>query len=95
MKTISALLLFLAVVSFRPQTQSTAIPERQQGIDIYVMSEPTRPYEIIKTGTSVAWLGCGEKVNTPVNQAAKTEGAQAIIIYFPASSKYSIIKYKD
>jgi len=96
MKTISTFLLALLLLAgFKSQTDTTAKPEKIQGIDVYVMSEPSRPYEIIKTGGSTALLSCKEVINTPVSKAAKEPGATGVIIYFPQSGKYSIIKYKD
>lgn len=95
MKTISALLLFLAIVSFRPKTETTAIPTRQQGLDVYVMSEPTRKYEVIKTGSTDLYLNCKTALNPAINAAAKVEGASGVIIHYPVSWKYSVIKYVD
>jgi len=70
MKTISTFILALLLLAgFKSQTDTTAKPEKIQGIDVYVMSEPSRPYEIIKTGGSTALLSCKEVINTPVSKA--------------------------
>jgi len=96
MKTISISLILLACVSFRPITESTAIPRKIQGIDVYVMSEPSRPYEIIENKTQAfKALTCDSYVNVPIKAAAKIEGAQGVILYWPDGQKYSVIKYKD
>lgn len=94
---LSAVFCGLVTLStaFKSQPDTTAVPAKQQGIDVYVMSEPSRPYEIIKTGVNSVLLTCKSSLNFPINQAAKYEGAQGVIIYFPQSDKYSIIKYKE
>ncbi len=96
MKTISALLLLTGALSFSSPQQSTAIPQKIQGLDVYIMSEPTRPYEVLETNTKVFKMAsCKDLINGPINKAAKVEGAQGVIIYFPQSSKYTIIKYVE
>jgi hypothetical protein len=92
----SALLILAALLAFKSiDNTGNATVQRMQGLDVYVMSEPTRPYEVIKSVTAVQWLSCKEAVNTPVNKAAKEPGAQGVIIYWPVTSKYTIIKYKE
>lgn len=96
MKTISILIIFaIILMALKSQPETSAKPKNVQGIDVYVMSEPSRPYEVIKSGGGPSLLSCKEVINTPVNKAAKEPEAQGVIIYFPQSGKYSIIKYKD
>lgn len=95
MKTISVFLFLGILLSFRSQTVSTATPQKVQGIDVYVMSEPVRAYEVIKTGSQDIVLTCKGSINAPIGVAAKTEGAEGVIIHFPQSSKYSVIKYTE
>lgn len=83
-------------MSFKNQAEGNAVAQRITGLDVYVYSEPTKPYEIIENGKVLVTLtgGCSEVVNQGVKKAGKVDGAQGVIVYLE-SSKWSAIKYKE
>ena len=94
MKTISAILLLFALLSFRPFSEGNARTQKIQGVEVFIYSEPVRDYEVIESGKVIATLtgSCSEQVNQSVKKAAKAK-ADAVIIYLE-SSKWDAIKYK-
>ena len=96
--TLSAVgaLLMLALFSFKIKSESNATVQRITGLDVYVYSEPTKPYEIVGDGKVLMTLtgGCSEVVNQAVKKSTKLDGAQGVIVYLE-SSKWTAIKYKE
>ncbi len=95
MKTL-VLLLLAVILSATIQTQTgNADVQRMQGLDVYVYSEPVKPYEVIESGKVMVTLtgGCGETVTQAVKKAAKVK-AQGVIVNLE-TSKWDAIKYTE
>lgn len=87
------LLLAIFGLSYSPE-EKTAIVETREGIDIYAFSRPSKEFEIVKSSTvTFAFNGCKDWIPFAIKKA-KSESADAVIIYFDSKGKFDIIKYK-
>lgn len=85
--------LLIILMSSKPSVVANAVVEQRMGLDVYVMSKPTKDYEVIESGKSSAWFSCNEIITHSVKQAKKSE-ADAVIIHF-SNKRFDAIKYKD
>lgn len=99
MKTISAFLFLWVVVLTAAKIENTGNAKVQKlyGIDVYVYSEPTIPYDTIES-KNVNIAGCKDWVTKPARLAAETPNATGVIVSLPTKIgeglKYVAIKYK-
>jgi hypothetical protein len=89
-------IILIAVIlsASTPKLSGNANVRKVQGIEVYIMSEPTRTYQVVDSGKIIATLTgqCHEGVNQAVKKAAKAN-AHAVI-YHLESSKWEAIKFE-
>jgi hypothetical protein len=85
------LLLALFGLSFNQQEEANAIVQQKRGIDVYIYSYPTRPFEVLKTGYFMS-SGAGCDIDNGVQRAIDKK-AQAVIITLD-KNQWQAIVYK-
>lgn len=99
--TIAILAVAFILVSFNQQQPTrcgNAIADKINGIDVYVNSEPTREYEVVKTGLNGFTTNAEQIVSRSAKKAFDGDGkgglkGDAVIVHL-SNSRYEIIKYK-
>ncbi|MBL0744592.1 hypothetical protein [Chryseolinea lacunae] len=86
-------IMFLLSFTYQSQ-QPNAIVDKIDGIDVFVYSKPSNPYQVVKSGTAATMTlrGTDGLVDKAVSIAAK-EKADGIILD-TRNGKYEAIKYK-
>jgi len=94
MKLSIILLAIVLMASITPQQDGNARVQKVQGIEVYIMSEPLRDYEVIDNGKVLATLSgsCSERLRAAVKSASKSN-PDAIIFYLDGA-KWDAIKFK-
>jgi len=90
--TITSIIIVVSAMAFTSFDEGNARVEKRNGIDIYVLSNPTQDYEIIESGKATVLVSCNEIINKSVKNAKKAN-ADGVIIYWE-QSRYDAIKYK-
>jgi hypothetical protein len=97
-KNLLAFIILAATVSLPSFTyqaqQANAIVDKVNGIDVYVYSKPSNPYEVVKSGNAsrMTLKGTDGLVNGATEIALK-EKADGVILD-TRNGKYEAIRYK-
>jgi hypothetical protein len=94
MKLSIIILAIVLMANINPQESGNARVQKVQGIEVYIMSEPLKAYDVIDNGKVLATLSgsCSERLRAAVKSAAKSN-PDAIIFYLDGA-KWEAIKFK-
>jgi len=88
---LAVLMAICFAMAFKSEQVGNAVVEKRSGLDVYVYSTPTKPYDLVSSEKFVVAMNCNEIFIKPLKKAlGKGDG----VIIYPELSKFDIIKYK-
>lgn len=87
----AAVIVIVFALAFKSDQIGNANVEKRSGLDVYIYSTPTKPYDLILSDSYVIAIDCNEIFTKPIK---KSIGRGDAVIIYPELSKFDIIKYK-